>query len=153
MDVRLMAAFSLGEIGPSARVAVDDLIKISKERTPVLRLVAIVSLAKIRKNAKDPKANQKLLKDIALALGELPGGLAVLNPRREAALNEIMTRFIRAATDQLNGPDGILAKIQFHQQNDPSTIPALVRAVNIAANLNIELKYTVGLKNPYLADS
>jgi hypothetical protein len=112
-----------------------------KERVPVLRAAAIVSLAKIQQNLKDPKANQKLLQDITLGMAELPGGLALLNPRREAALNLIMRRFILAATDQLNGPDGVLAKIQFHQQHNPASIPALVRALNTAANLNIKIEY------------
>jgi HEAT repeat protein len=142
LDVRLMSAVALGQIGPRARMAVETLNRMRKDPLPVVRLTAIVSLTKICKDI-DPNAHARLVAELKEALAELPGG-AIHNARRRQVvmrMDQIMNRFIMAATDRLSGPEALQAKIVFHQQTlrDISCIPAFVPAINVIANLKIPL--------------
>jgi hypothetical protein len=110
-----------------------------KARVPIFRATAAVSLAKIEKDANNPRAKVNLLAEVAEALSDLPGAPALLNPRREALLDLIVHRFILAATDQLDGAEALQAKLLFHQQTDQSTMISMVHGLNETANLPIIL--------------
>ena len=80
-----------------------------------------------------------------------------LIPKREAVLDLIMSRFIQAATDKLNGPLALEAKIVFHGQSQELAIPALIRGTNTLANSDIDLNEslfedgpTAGAPNPFM---
>ena len=122
------AAYELAWLGPKARAASTDLRAALRDRRPQCRFAAAVALASI-----DPASPESIpvliealthLKDDEIDMLEVPGALARLGPRANAALPALID-LVRAGCDDT---DVLRAMVQI-DPDGRECVPALVRAL------------------------